>query len=342
MSEATERLFSYGTLRDPSVQRALFGRELEGRADALPGWRVEPIAIRDSGVVSLSGMSVHQAAVPGGPRCRIEGAALLLTPAELAAADAYETADYERVRVTLASGAGSWLYRRAPVADPALAELIAAEDRALALLSAIERDALVQPGRLETEVERDIAALAAGEFGVTDHWHDRIVRSGPNTLLTAGEPGADRRIGSDDIVFLDLGPVFGASEADVGRSYAFGPDLEKHRLVADLKRVFEAGRARWLADAGITGAGLYAVAEAEAQARGWRFGGTIAGHVVGPFPYARSPAARATGRIGPANHTPMRDPDSDGRARYWILEVHLVEPGGRWGGFYERLLRPER
>lgn len=339
---ASERLFSYGTLRDPAVQRALFGRALDGEADALHGWRIEPIAIRDPGVVSLSGVAIHKAAVPGEAGDRVDGAALLLTPAELAAADAYETADYERVRVTLASGAESWLYRRAPAADPALAELIAAEDRALALLAAIERDRLVQPGRLETEVERDLAALAAGEFGVTDHWHDRIVRSGPNTLLTAGQPGADRVIAADDIVFLDLGPVFGASEADVGRSYAFGPDIEKHRLVADLESVFEAARARWLADTGVTGAGLYAVAQAEAHARGWRFGGTIAGHVVGPFPYARSPQGRAHGRIGPANQTPMRDPDAGGRPRHWILEVHLVEPSGRWGGFYERLLRPER
>jgi hypothetical protein len=31
-------LFSYGTLRDPAVQRATFGRELSGRDDQIPTW----------------------------------------------------------------------------------------------------------------------------------------------------------------------------------------------------------------------------------------------------------------------------------------------------------------
>src|ERR1044072_5473281 len=102
------------------------------------------------------------------------------------------------------------------------AELIAAEDRALELLSAIERDALVAPGRSEIEVNRAIAELAEREFGVTRHWHKRIVRAGPNTVCVFSENPADRAIEADDIVYLDLGPVFEEWEADVGRSYAVG------------------------------------------------------------------------------------------------------------------------
>jgi Xaa-Pro dipeptidase len=34
----------------------------------------------------------------------------------------------------------------------------------------------------------------------------------------------------------------------------------------------------------------------------------------------------------------MRDPDELGRERHWILEIHLVELSGAYGGFYERLL----
>src|SRR3954471_772906 len=45
MSE--EWLFSYGTLRDPDVQRATFGREFKGHPDALVGWRTELLEIRD-------------------------------------------------------------------------------------------------------------------------------------------------------------------------------------------------------------------------------------------------------------------------------------------------------
>ncbi|MFW2828699.1 M24 family metallopeptidase [Sphingomonas sp. ID0503] len=222
--------------------------------------------------------------------------------------------------------------------DHVLAALVAAEQRGFALLDAIEAAGIIAPGRLESEIERDIFAIAARDFGVTEHWHDRVVRAGPNTLCIAGEPAPDRIVATEDVVFLDLGPVFGDWEADVGRSYAVGGHPEMHRLVADLETVFDVVKARFDADDAITGSGLWDVALAEAEARGWRFGGQIAGHVVGQFPYARSPAGRDGGRVSPANPQRMRDPDMLGQPRHWILEVHLVEPGGQWGGFYERLM----
>lgn len=218
------------------------------------------------------------------------------------------------------------------------AELVAAERKALALLDAVEAAGIVAAGRTELEVERDIFAIASREFGVTEHWHDRIVRAGPNTLLVAGEAAPDRTIGEDDIVFLDLGPVFGAWEADVGRSYAIGDDPAKHALCADLAVVFDALKARFAADPEITGEQLHAAAHEEAGRRGWRFGGQIAGHLVGEYPYARNPHDKALRRIAPGNSLPMRDPDPDGHPRHWILEIHLVSPDGTFGGFYERLL----
>lgn len=220
------------------------------------------------------------------------------------------------------------------------AEIVAAEQKALALLGAIEAAGIVVAGRTELEVERAIFAIASREFGVTQHWHDRIVRAGPNTLLVAGEAGPDRTIGEDDIVFLDLGPVFGAWEADVGRSYAVGGDPVKHALCADLARVFDALQARFLADPDITGETLYAAAHEEADRRGWSFGGRIAGHLVGEHPCARNPHDKALRRIAPGNTVRMRDPDPDGRPRHWILEVHLVARDRDFGGFYERLLHP--
>ena len=46
------------------------------------------------------------------PADRVAGTVFSITLAELAAADAYEVIDYERVAVTLASGAGAWVYVR--------------------------------------------------------------------------------------------------------------------------------------------------------------------------------------------------------------------------------------
>jgi Xaa-Pro dipeptidase len=222
--------------------------------------------------------------------------------------------------------------------DETFAALVAAEKRGLDLLDAIEAAGLIAPGRTELEIERDIFTIAARDFGVTEHWHDRVVRAGINTLCIAGEAAPDREVEADDIVFIDLGPVFGAWEADVGRSYAVGDDPVKTALCADLPVVFDAVKARFDADPDITGAALYAIAHEEAERRGWLFGGRIAGHLVGPFPYARAPGTKALRWIYPENLTRMRDPDADGNPRHWILEIHLLSADRRFGGFYERLL----
>ncbi len=182
-------------------------------------------------------------------------------------------------------------------------------------------------------------ALAERDFGVKKHWHKRIVRAGPNTLCTFYDDPPVRIIGPDDIVYLDLGPVFAEWEADIGRSYALGSDSEKKRLVADLPRLFDIVKAHYEASADITGAQLYAFAQRAAEDSGWLFGGTIAGHIVGEFPHAqRVPGDRAFHRIAPGNNKRMRDLDGNGDERHWILEIHLVDRRQTFGGFYERLL----
>ncbi|GAA4748577.1 M24 family metallopeptidase [Sphingomonas daechungensis] len=219
-------------------------------------------------------------------------------------------------------------------------ELTAAEDRALAMLDAIEREGLIAPGRSEIEVNRAIAELAEREFGITRNWHKRIVRAGANTICVFSDNPADRVIEADDIVYLDLGPVFEDWEADVGRSYAVGDDPARHALVAALPEVFEQVRAHALADPDITGAALYDFAVLASEERGYIFGGSIAGHIVGEFPHAHLPDTKDSQRIAPANGGRLSDCDGLGRKRFWIIEVHLLAPDRSYGGFYERLLRP--
>ncbi|WP_240047469.1 M24 family metallopeptidase [Sphingomonas panacisoli] len=218
------------------------------------------------------------------------------------------------------------------------AELHAAEGKALALLDMIEARGLVAAGRTEREVEQDIYAFALAEFGVEKHWHKRIVRAGANGLATARDNPPVLTIADDDLVYLDLGPVFEEWEADVGRSYVVGDDPDKHRLVADLSTQFDAVKARFDSDPDVTGADLYAFACDNAAAAGWRFGGVIAGHIVGEFPHAHLPGEKDFYRINPENPGRLRDPDPLGQERFWILEIHLVDPAGRYGGFYERLM----
>jgi Xaa-Pro aminopeptidase len=224
------------------------------------------------------------------------------------------------------------------VEDTRRAELEAAQAKALQLFDAIEQGGLVRPGISERQAEDEIGALAARQFGVEKHWHRRIVRAGPNTITIAGDNPPVRAIAEDDIVYVDLGPVFEAWEADIGKSYALGGHPEKQRLVADLPRVFETVQAHYHRDPAMSGAALYAFAQAAAAEAGWRFGGKIAGHIVSEFAHALVPGDKALNRISPENPQPMNGLDGKGRARHWILEIHLVAPDGSFGGFYERLL----
>jgi len=216
--------------------------------------------------------------------------------------------------------------------------LAAAEKKACALFEAIESAGLIAPGRSEGELDRDIYALAAERFGVKRHWHKRVVRAGPNTICIFADTPPERIIEADDIVYLDLGPVFEEWEADVGRSYALGRDPQKIKLVADLPRIFDIVQTHYRNSPDITGAELYAFVQKAAADAGWLFGGVIAGHIVGEFPHAQIPGDKDLNRIAPANPTRMSEPDGNGREKHWILEIHLVDKARTFGGFYERLL----
>jgi Xaa-Pro dipeptidase len=219
------------------------------------------------------------------------------------------------------------------------AALIAAEQRGFALFDAIEAAGLVAPGKSEKQLDDEIYILAKRDFGVEKHWHKRVVRAGPNTVCIFADTPPVHTIAAEDIVYLDLGPVFEEWEADIGRSYALGGDPLKKKLVADLPRQFEIVKAHYEATPDITGAELYAFAQAAAKKAGWEFGGAIAGHIVGEFPHAQLiPGDKQQHRIAPANHKRMRDPDPNGHPRHWILEIHLVDRERTFGGFYERLL----
>lgn len=110
-------LFSYGTLQLPEVQRANYGRLLDGEPDTLTGYRLVPLAITDPEVVRLSGKAVHTIAEgTGNPDDRIAGLVFLLSEAELDATDSYEVDAYARVEAELESGRRAWVYVSGPSA----------------------------------------------------------------------------------------------------------------------------------------------------------------------------------------------------------------------------------
>jgi gamma-glutamylcyclotransferase (GGCT)/AIG2-like uncharacterized protein YtfP len=92
-------LFAYGTLQQSDVQRATFGRLLEGENDALVGFE-------------RSTSHGHLNVKPTGrAEDLVAGLVYEITDAELTSADRYEErAEFARITGTVASGKQVWLY----------------------------------------------------------------------------------------------------------------------------------------------------------------------------------------------------------------------------------------
>ncbi|KAL2867817.1 M24 family metallopeptidase [Aspergillus lucknowensis] len=215
------------------------------------------------------------------------------------------------------------------------AYLLDAQNKAVALFEAIEK--LVRPGVSEKVLNKEIYDLGA-EHGVTSHWHKRLIRSGPNTLLPFAENPPDRVIEEDDILVVDLGPVFEAYEADFGRTFVLGNDPHKIKLRDALEPVWKTVKARFHENPDITGGELYEIACEEAERAGWVFGADLAGHLVGSFPHERIPNDKIALYVKRGNTDRMNSVGRDGLRRHWILEIHLRDPVRGFGGFYEQLL----
>ena len=104
MNEAAQALlFCYGTLRDPEVRRTVFGRTLDGEADALRG--------HELGTAVIDGTAYRTLVASDRPDALVEGLVLPLRDGDLARVDAYEgSTDYRRVTVRLESGRLAFVY----------------------------------------------------------------------------------------------------------------------------------------------------------------------------------------------------------------------------------------
>lgn len=106
-----EYIFSYGTLRDESVQLSVFGRRLKGESDQLTGYRVVEIEIQDPDYVAFTGSTKYgNLHFTKAGTDQVEGIVFELESGDLALSDAYEPAPYHRTLVELASGKQAWVY----------------------------------------------------------------------------------------------------------------------------------------------------------------------------------------------------------------------------------------
>jgi Xaa-Pro dipeptidase len=218
------------------------------------------------------------------------------------------------------------------------AALWEAQQKADALFRRIDERGTIRPGATESQINAEVYALAGDMFGVDTYWHKRIVRAGRNTLAPYDDNPPDLTIQADDIVFVDLGPVFEKWEADFGRTFVVGSDPHKLKLRDDIAKAFEEGKRYFHAHPDIRADELFAYAEQLAKKYGWEFGGPIAGHLIGQFPHERIPQDKISLYVHPKNNLRMRDTHANGQPRHWILEIHFVDRAREIGGFYEELL----
>jgi Xaa-Pro dipeptidase len=219
-----------------------------------------------------------------------------------------------------------------------VSELLEAQTRAAALFHEVETRGLISPGITEKGLNAEIYALAQELYGVTTYWHKRIVRAGKNTLLPYAENPPDLTIGEDDILFLDLGPVFEQWEADFGRTFVLGSDPLKLKMCQDIKSAFVEGKQYFKDHPGISSREFFHYVESLAAKYNWEFGGPIAGHLIGQFPHERIADDKVTLYVHPKSDLLMCSLDEEGRRRHWILEIHFVDREQEIGGFYEELL----
>lgn len=217
-------------------------------------------------------------------------------------------------------------------------ELRVAQKKAEELFHATEARGLIRAGITESRLNQEIYDLAKEMFGISTYWHKRIVRAGANTLLPYAENPPDHTIGDDDILFLDLGPVFEAYEADFGRTFVLGSDPVKLKMRDDVAKAFADGKRYFEERPDITAGELYAHAVSLAEKYRWEFGGPIAGHLIGQFPHEKIADDKVTLYVHPKSNLRMRSVDANGRLRHWILEIHFVDRQRGIGGFFEELL----
>jgi gamma-glutamylcyclotransferase (GGCT)/AIG2-like uncharacterized protein YtfP len=98
-------LFSYGNLQQKELQVAIFGRDLGGCKDFLPGYA--------RAITHVGNVDYYNIEPSSDPESFVSGTLFEITEHELAAADVYEKGrEYRRISVRLRSGVQAWAYCR--------------------------------------------------------------------------------------------------------------------------------------------------------------------------------------------------------------------------------------
>ena len=108
----SEKIFSYGTLQDESVQLSTLGRKLNGSKDVLAGYRVTEVPIENPDHLASGATHYRNIQFTGNASDVVEGIVFSLRQEEFQQVDDYEKdANYARLVVQLNSGVRAWVYQ---------------------------------------------------------------------------------------------------------------------------------------------------------------------------------------------------------------------------------------
>lgn len=183
----------------------------------------------------------------------------------------------------------------------------------------------IEPGMLEEDAVEMVKDMLE-ERDMLRGWHDIHVRFGRNTLKTFGAPSDPGvKLGTNDIFFIDIGPVWKEWEGDGGETFTVGGDPEMKTAAVDVKRLFHTVRNKW-STTGMSGKALYEFATAEAQQMGWELNLDLSGHRLSDFPHAA------------IYDGPLADVDFKPAPLLWVLEMHIRHAERGFGAFFEDML----
>lgn len=218
-------------------------------------------------------------------------------------------------------------------------KLIRAQEIAMQLFKLVEDKNLIVAGKSESQLRDEVTNLAKGKFGVNEHWHKKIVRAGVNTMSIYPDNPVGRIIQEDDILFIDFGIVVDGWESDYAKTYVIGNDAKKIKLMKDVQRAWNQTFTWYHRQTSVKSSMLFQYVSDLAKQYGYKFGGEIAGHIVGKYPHEQPLDPKSLELdVHPTNHNDMSLLDANGNKRHWILEIHFVDEQNKIGAYMEQLL----
>ena len=200
--------------------------------------------------------------------------------------------------------------------------ILAARERSIAAVQYISER--LSPGMSSAEA-RAQADTWLRALGAERNWHPTIIRFGDDTTCTSRDLGDPQRLlKENDIVFIDIGPVWDGYEGDYGDTFVLGDDPVHQRCARAARAVFDETREAWLG--GADGIALYAFAETAALRHGCTLVHEMAGHRIADFPHA----LYGRHKLAHAGFAP-----GDG---LWVLEIQLRDRERPVGAFFEDVL----